>query len=183
MFVASFSGSSIATPRGIAVAKLTTALLVFLVLLIGSASTLVAATPADWRATDFDGNSHALADYRGKIVVLNFWHAGCPWCMRSMRHVVALSDEFQGEPVAVLGVNSDEEPSDVRRVATLFRIEFPTLLEERSGPRLQDTYSIDMWPTVVVLDQKGEVRHVHPGYSPTLQDEIAAKVRELLAEG
>ena len=37
---------------------------------------------ADWKLDDLDGKSHALADYRGKVVLLDFWYRGCGWCIR-----------------------------------------------------------------------------------------------------
>jgi hypothetical protein len=97
-----------------------------------------------------------------------------------MPQMVALAREFEGQPVVVLGINSDEDPSEAHRVIEHFRLPYATLRAENGGLRLYETYKITMWPTAIVLDQEGVVRHVHCGYWPTMRRSLANKVRELL---
>ena len=49
---------------------------------------------ADWKLQGLDGKTHALADYRGKVVVLDFWYRGCGWCIKAMPQLNALAEQF-----------------------------------------------------------------------------------------
>ncbi len=59
---------------------------------------------------DMDGNAHALKDYRGKIVLINFWATWCPPCRREMPSLEDLYQKFRDEPFVVLAVNQWEDP-------------------------------------------------------------------------
>ncbi|HXY36228.1 MAG TPA: TlpA disulfide reductase family protein, partial [Planctomycetaceae bacterium] len=68
---------------------------------------LYSRAPADWELTAFDGTKHRLADYRGKVVVLDFWFAGCGWCIKSYPQVNQIAAKYAGQGVVVLGMNTD----------------------------------------------------------------------------
>ncbi len=69
---------------------------------------------ADWELKGLDGKTHPLAEYRGKVVVLDFWYRGCGWCIKAMPQLNALAEEFAGRPVAVLGMNTDRNEPDAQ---------------------------------------------------------------------
>jgi thiol-disulfide isomerase/thioredoxin len=146
------------------------------------ASTLIGQQPADWHTTDIDGGPHALTDYRGKIVVLDFWYSGCGWCVEAIPQINDLAREFKDEPVAILGVNSDQEAGDAQRILEMMSVSYPTLKEQHEGEHLCAMYKVTLWPTIFVLDQRGIARHVVVGYWPSLQSEVGSKIRGLLDE-
>ena len=137
----------------------------------------------DWTTTDLAGAPHALADYRGKVVVLDFWYRGCGWCIRAMPQMKQLVDDFAGQDVAIMGINSDRDDSDAQFVIDKLGLNYPTLRNgEDRKEGINTKYLIHGWPTLVVIDAKGVVRHFHSGYSPTLRRDLSEKIRELLAE-
>jgi peroxiredoxin len=131
-----------------------------------------------WETTDWDGKKYALADFQGKVVVLDFWYRGCGWCIRSMPQVKQLHEEFKDQGVAVLGMCADDEEENARFVTDYLNLDYPTL----KGEGLQEKYGDGGWPTLVLIDQQGVVRRLHIGYSPTLREELAAEVKALLKE-
>jgi peroxiredoxin len=131
-----------------------------------------------WELKDLDGKVHALADYEGKVVVLDFWYRGCGWCMKAMPQVNQLAADFKGQPVAVLGMCTDRDEKDARLVADKMKLTYPVLRAEGVSER----YKVQGFPTLVVIDPKGAVHDVHVGYSATLRDEVAKVIRELLAK-
>lgn len=133
---------------------------------------------ADWTTTDLDGQKHSLADYRGKVVALDFWYRGCGWCMRAMPQVKTLADEFHGQPVVILGMNTDRKDEDAKFVIDKLQLNYQTL----HGTGIPGKYGVQGFPTFIVIDQKGVVRARHVGYSPTLHDEMAKTITSLLAE-
>ncbi len=132
----------------------------------------------EWRTTDLDGNPHALADYRGKVVVLDFWHRGCNWCIHGMPQVKQLVEDFKGRNVTILGINSDEDASDARFVIEKAQLNYLTLKNEQM--RISRAHNVTAYPSVIVIDTKGVIRRVHVGYSPNLRRDTRALIDELL---
>jgi thiol-disulfide isomerase/thioredoxin len=138
---------------------------------------------ADWKTTDLDGKETSLADYRGKVVLLDFWYRGCGWCVRSMPQIKQVVDDFAGQDVVVLGMNNDDKnPDDARFVIDAMKLNYATLKNGGYESGIHARYGVQGWPTLVMLDAKGVVRHIHVGYSPTLRQELTEKIKELLAE-
>ncbi len=133
---------------------------------------------AEWETTDLDGHKHALADYRGKVVALDFWYRGCGWCMRAMPQIKALADEFHGQPVVILGMNTDRKDEDARFVIDKLGLNYTTL----HGEGVPEKYGVQGFPTFIIIDQKGVVRARHVGYSPTLREEMTKTIQGLLAD-
>jgi peroxiredoxin len=137
---------------------------------------LVGHDAADWETKDLEGKSHSLKQYRGKVVLLDFWYRRCEWCVRAMPQMKSLVEDFEGEPVAVLGMNIDPVEEDARIVATEMRLNYPTLKAEG----LPEKYHVQGYPTLIIIDQSGKVADVHDGYTHTLREEVSRSVRKLL---
>jgi thiol-disulfide isomerase/thioredoxin len=132
---------------------------------------------AKWETTDVDGNKRALADYHGKVVVLDFWYRGCGWCIKAMPQIKDVAEHFRDKPVAVLGMNVDREMKNARFVMEKLKLNYPTLRAEG----LPEKYGVQGFPTLIIIDQKGVVRGRHVGYSPTLSEEVTKTIDGLLA--
>ncbi len=136
---------------------------------------------------DLAGVHHTLADQRGKVVVLDFWYRGCPWCMHDMPDMRALADADRGRPVAVLGMNNDVDPKDAAFVADFFHLPYPALLMMTAAPTSRptaptaDAYHVQAFPTVVVVGPDGVVRDVFVGYTPTINADLKRTVDALLS--
>jgi thiol-disulfide isomerase/thioredoxin len=131
-----------------------------------------------WETKDLEGKSHALNEYRGKVVILDFWYRGCGWCIRAMPQVKQLADDFRNQPVAVLGMNTDRNEEDAKFVVEKMSLTYPTL----KATGLPEKYGVRGFPTLVIIDQEGKVHDFHVGYSPTLHDEVSQVIKELLAK-
>ena len=134
---------------------------------------------ADWSVEDIDGKKHSLEDYRGKVVVLDFWYRGCGWCIKAMPQIKEVVTHYEGKPVVVLGMNTDREEKDARFVVDKLKLNYTTLKAEGWS----DKYGVQGFPTLVVIDQKGVVRGRHVGYSPTLREELIKQIDGLLGGG
>lgn len=136
----------------------------------------------DWQTTDLDGHQRSLSDYRGKVLVLDFWYRGCSWCMRAKPDMKQLVDDFAGQDVAIVGVNSDPNLDDARFVIDHLQLNYPTLKNGEGKNRLQAKYQSYSAPIFIVIDQQGVVRYIQTGYVPTLRKDLGEKIRELLAK-
>ncbi len=136
---------------------------------------------AAWETTDLEGNPRSLADYHGKVVLLDFWYRGCGWCIRAMPQIKQLANDFKDEPVVILGMNNDRDLEDANFVIDKMGLNYASLKNGREDG-INEHYNITGWPTLVMLDGQGVVRSIHVGYSPNLREELGEKIRELLAE-
>lgn len=143
----------------------------------GEREQLYAQAPVDWETTDFDGAAQRLLDYRGQVVLLDFWYRGCGHCIDALPKVKRLAAKYAGRPVAVLGVNDDRRDDDARHVIDTFELTYPTI---RNG-EISKSYSVSGWPAFVVLDQTGRVALFVSGNSASLEDDVSRAIDELLA--
>ena len=132
---------------------------------------------AAWALKDLTGQSHALADYRGRVVLLDFWYRGCGFCIQAMPQLEQVIEDFKNDPVVVLGINSDEDEQDARFVADKMHLNYATTL---LAPTIPAKYGVRAFPTFILIDPTGIVRDVRDGYSPRLREELDQAVRELL---
>jgi thiol-disulfide isomerase/thioredoxin len=132
---------------------------------------------ADWETKDLEGKSHSLKGYRGKVVILDFWYRGCGWCIRAMPQIKELAEDFKGQPVAVLGMNTDRDEKDAKFVVDEMKLNYPVL----KAQGVPEKYHVRGFPTLIIIDQEGKVADIHVGYSPTLREEVSKSVKGLLA--
>jgi thiol-disulfide isomerase/thioredoxin len=111
----------------------------------------------DFTLKDMDGKSHALADYRGKVVLINFWATWCPPCRREMPSMEHLYQKLRDKPFVVLAINQWEDPDQV--FAYLGQLgtfpTFPILFDPKS--EVAQAFGVKGLPTSFLLDKEGRV--------------------------
>ncbi|HZT61192.1 MAG TPA: TlpA disulfide reductase family protein [Pyrinomonadaceae bacterium] len=126
---------------------------------------------------DIRGRTVRLSDYKGKVVLLNFWATWCPPCRAEMPDLVKLQREYARRGLQVVGVTYPPETlSRVRRFAGRLGVNYPVALGTKATKSLfADT---DTLPVTVVIDREGNIRETIEGIM--LPDEFEQKVRPLL---
>jgi len=109
--------------------------------------------------TDSEGKLHALEDYEGKIVVLEFWSFKCPVSLAYDDRVAALLSRYGNRGVVVLGIasNKDESAVEVKRNAENLHLPYPVLMDPESS--LADRLGATHTPSVAILDGTGVLRY------------------------
>jgi len=120
--------------------------------------------------------SQLLSDYRGKVVVLDFWADWCPYCRQMYPHERRLVKAYANRPFALLGVNSDE-PARLRRVLDSGEVTWRTWSDGRNGP-IEAEWQVESVPTVFVLDHKGVIRY-RQVRGTDLDEAVATLLKEL----
>lgn len=139
-------------------------------------SALLDKPAADWSLNDLEGRRHALKNYRGNVVVLDFWYRGCGSCTRSIPQLKQLAAHFQGRPVVLLGMNTDSKEANAKFVVEKLGLNYPNL----KAAGVPEKYKVVTYPTVCIIDQDGVLRDIHTDYSPTLRDDVIQIVDKLL---
>ena len=123
---------------------------------------LQAGTPApDWTLKDPQGKTHRLSDYRGKVVVMDFWATWCGPCRMEMPEIQKVSQEFASQGVSVMGMNVWEN-GDAAEFMKNNGYTYSLLLNADDAATQYDVQAI---PALFVVDGKGVIYYSQLGYS------------------
>ncbi|HRD32818.1 MAG TPA: TlpA disulfide reductase family protein [Rhodocyclaceae bacterium] len=131
------------------------------------------------RLPDLDGVEQSLGQWRGKVLVVNFWATWCPPCLKEIPDFIAVSQRHSNETVQFVGISIDR-PEAVKTFAAEFEVPYPLLL---GSPRTLEMArgfgnSVQALPFTVIIDREGLIREVKLG---TLnQEELERRIRALL---
>jgi thiol-disulfide isomerase/thioredoxin len=127
---------------------------------------------------DPDGRAHTLADYRGKVLLVNFWATWCEPCRDEMPSMRALRETLAGQPFDVLVVNYGESPARVREFLQRERLDLAALLDpNRDAAR---AWRVRVLPGSFLIDPEGRVRYSVIGELDWTTEEAVKTVRGLL---
>lgn len=111
----------------------------------------------DFELTDIQGKCHQLSDYRGKIVIVNFWSAECPHSERADHSTMATLVQWNGQvELLSIAANRNESPQRVEEAAKTRCI--PTVLLDREHV-VADLYEAVTTPHTFVVDREGILRY------------------------
>lgn len=125
-----------------------------------------------------DGKQHNLADYRGNVVVLNFWATWCGPCVKEMPAFEKLAKRLSGERFALLTVNFGEEASRVEPFLKKIGVDVPVLLDPDMGT--SKAWVKSGLPTTYVIDPEQNIRYQVLGILEWDSPKVVAKIRDLL---
>ncbi len=129
----------------------------------------------DWTMTEGGGRKHTLSEYRGKVVVLDFWSSWCPHCRDAMPTMQRLHDTYTDRGVLLLGVNCRERtPIDAMAFVREKGLTYPVV----DGNALAVQYRVGGLPAFYVIGRDGTLVYMHSGYN----EQVEAKLEEVIKE-
>jgi thiol-disulfide isomerase/thioredoxin len=110
----------------------------------------------EFLARDSEGNAVKLSDFRGKVVLLDFWATWCGPCVMSIPHEKQLVKKFEGKPFVMIGVSLDRSADALNRFLSINPLPWRNIYE--GAEELSDVWEVSAVPTFVLIDHEGIVR-------------------------
>ena len=126
------------------------------------------------------GQQSTLSQYKGQVVMVNFWATWCGPCQQEMPLLDQMYKKFKPAGFTLIGVNVDKEAAPVKDLMARKPVSFPVLLDPAN--QVSKAYHVDEMPSSVIIDRKGEIRYIHRGYKPGDENEYQDRIRQLIKE-
>jgi peroxiredoxin len=145
---------------------------------MGSRVPTVGMQAEDFRLTDLAGKEQSLGQYRGKIVLLNFWATWCKPCTTEMPAMQTTYDKLRDKGFVVLAVNELEDDAKVREHIKQYGHTFPVLMDHDN--KVANQFGVFGLPVSVFIDQEGRVQEYIKGGLLTEQkiEETVARIQK-----
>jgi len=127
---------------------------------------------------ELDGREHRLSDYRGSVVLVNFWATWCAPCRDEMPSIQRLKEQLSGKSFVVLAVNLDEPESRIRKFLAEMAVDFVVLLDP--GKHAARAWNARVLPASFVVGTDGRIRYSLVGETRWDQDGVVDRISVLL---
>jgi peroxiredoxin len=144
---------------------------------MGSRVPTVGMQAEDFSLIDLEGKQQSLSQYRGKIVLVNFWATWCKPCTTEMPAMQTIYDKLRDKGFVVLAVNELEDDAKVREHIKQYGYTFPVLMDRDN--KVANQFGVFGLPVSVFIDEKGIVQEYIKGGLLTAQkiQEVADRLQ------
>jgi peroxiredoxin len=151
------------------------------VALPSTAATRLRGQPApDFVLKSLSGENVRLSEFRGQVVLINFWASWAGPSRMEMPRLEKISATYRDNGFVLLGVNMDDTAASATNFAQAYGITYPLLLDTRKN--VARDYAVETVPVTVLVDRGGSVRFVHKDYRLGAEQTYVAEIRTLLKE-
>jgi len=148
-----------------------------------SVSELPAGRPAlGFTAEDLSGNTISLSDYRGKVVLLDFWATWCGPCLSELPNVKRVYKKYRDEDFVVIGISLDSNREQFETFILKQGIEWPQIFDGKGWDNeVSQLYNIFSIPSTFLVDRDGIIRYTNLT-GPNLERSVKALLRAPASE-
>jgi peroxiredoxin len=141
---------------------------------LGLAKSMIA---PDFTLKDTADNEYSLSDYRGKVVLVNFWATWCPPCLVEIPHFVEFYNKYKEKGFIILGLSLDTDLKRLKNFMKEKNIEYPVLVKAR---KVSAMYAVRGIPTTYLIDKDGSIVDKSVGYAPGAEKRIEKLILKLI---
>lgn len=134
----------------------------------------------DFTLDSRSGKPVSLAQYKGQVVMLNFWASWCGPCKQEMPLLEDIQKKYGKLGFTLIGVNVEPDTKAANAVLEKIPVSFPVVYDTDS--KVSKAYQVSGMPSSVFIDRKGQLRQLHRGYKPGDENEYMNQIRALIRE-
>lgn len=108
----------------------------------------------DFRLKTFDGRAVSLDDYRGRVVLLDFWATFCPPCVAALPELQALHAKHGARGFSIVGVTVDDRAALVQKATSRAKVTYPIL---QATPEVWNAYKVNALPALILVGRDGRI--------------------------
>ncbi len=143
---------------------------------IGFAQKRINHPAPNFTLADVNGKMVSLSDFKGKVVLLDFWASWCPPCRAANPKQVKLYNELKDKGFVILGVSVDKNPDAWKKAIAKDKITYPQVNDPHDWEaKTAELYGINQLPTTLLIDKNGVAQ-----YADLEGKELQKKIEELL---
>lgn len=156
-------------------------LLVFILLPLSVSAISVGDTVPSFKARTIDGSkSVAVEDYRGKVILIDFWASWCPPCLKSLPKYNDLRREIGTDDFEIVAVNVDENTEDAKKFLAKHPVSYPIAKDPKGI--LPGVFGVKAMPTSYLVDKNGVVKYVHAAFKEGDIEKLRVEIEKLIAQ-
>ncbi len=157
-----------------------TALTSFLFLAVSAHAGAISGKAPDFTLKSSSGKNLRLSDFRGQVVMINFWASWCGPCRQEMPILDQLYKRYGKLGFTLLGVNVEQDSSKANAYLKDVPVSFPILYDTSNGT--SKLYDVNAMPTTILVDRNGNKRFIHHGYKPGYEKDYKKQIKQLIRE-
>ena len=157
-----------------------TAILSLLFLALNVNAGTISGKAADFTLKSNTGKNLRLSDFRGQVVMINFWASWCGPCRQEMPILDQLYKRYGKLGFTLLGVNVEQDSSKANAYLKDIPVSFPILYD--TANQTSKLYNVNAMPTTVMVDRNGNMRFIHHGYKPGYEKDYKKQIKALIRE-
>jgi peroxiredoxin len=142
--------------------------------------TLDGAAAPDFTLKSRSGKNLRLSDFRGQVVMLNFWASWCGPCRTEMPILEKMYRRYSKLGFVILGVNTEQDSSKAIAYLRDIKVSFPILYDTSS--KVSKLYNNQAMPTTILIDRNGKMRFMHEGYKSGYERDYKKQIKKLIRE-
>src|SRR5215469_2701384 len=132
----------------------------------------------DFNEKDLDGKPLAISNYKGKVVLVDFWATWCPPCVMELPKIQDAYNKYHDQGFEVVGISLDEDKGRLEQFIKQRKMPWPEFFDgKRWENKLAVKYGVEQTPTGYLLDRDGKIIA-----SPTAEDDLDAQVAKALSK-
>lgn len=130
---------------------------------------------------DRQGDAFDLAQHRGKVVVVTFWASWCTYCLRELPALNDVQAQVGDDFLKIVAVNVKDDNNDYRAMTKQMKDFVITLTRDRDGA-IADSYGVQSYPNLWIIDPQGRVASRHIGYAEESLGQVLDEIRRVMRE-
>jgi len=135
-----------------------------------SSNLLDIGTPAPYfESNNIDGELVKSSDFRGKIILLDWWYVGCKPCIKSMNDIQKIQEKLGEDSFTIIGMNPISKPRAIKHFKKKFGYKHEVVIPDE---RVKNAYNIRAYPTLYLIGKNGRIIFAKAGYSSDFAKEL-----------